>query len=151
MPADARATLAADQGRLVAALSGRADVPPGFDRARVRLAAQTLLAKRRKGVAYTWPRLAQLLGDRFGEHFLAFAAESSPHPAGPAADGLAFARWLDGHGSLPDAIAPDFIRGQLCYGRRFIGLASFRAGNRLWLGIRLPAGGVRVLSVPWRC
>ena len=150
MSVDARATLAADQARLVAALGRGADVPDGFDVPRVHLAAQTLLAKRQKGVAYTWPRLAGSLGDRFDERFSAFAAKHPPDPTGPAADGLAFARWLDRQGLLADTIASDFIRSQLQHGRRPVGLTVRRAGGRLWLGVRLPMAGVRLLSVPWR-
>ena len=149
MPADARASLAADQARLVAALAGRGDVPDGFDAARVNLAATTLIAKRRKCVARVRPLLADSLGDRFVETFAAFAATQPPHAGGPAVDGQAFAEWLDRQGLLPEAAVPELLAASLWHGPR-VGITVRRASGRIWLAIRLPAFGVRLLSLPPR-
>ena len=150
MPADARATLAASQGRLVAALGGKAVPPAGFDAARVELTGRTLLAKRRKGVARTWPALAASLGDRFAQRFSAYATDAPPHPGGPAADGNSFARWLDLTRQLPAAAVAEFMLATLWRGRR-AGIALRRVDGRLLAGVRLPLLGVRLLSLPpWR-
>ena len=148
MPADARASLADDQARLVAALAGRGHVPDGFDAARVSLAATTLVAKRRKCVARARPMLAGSLGDRFVERFAAFAAAEPPHPGGPAADGQAFAEWLDRQGLLPEPAVPELLAASLWHRRRRFGVRVRRASGRIWLAIRLPALGVRLLSLP---
>ena len=143
-----RASLAASQASLVAALGGHADVPPGFDPVRVELAARTLLAKRRKGVAAAWPRLAESLGERFAERFSAFAAATTPHPNGPAADGVAFAEWLDGQRLLPATIVPELLTSHLRRGPS-IGIRFRRTTDgSLLIGLRLPLCGVRVLSIP---
>lgn len=144
-----RASLAADQAKLVEALAGRGgDVPSGFDEDRVRLAARMLLAKRRKGVANTWRGLATSLDGRFVELFDSFAAQASPHPDGPAADGLAFAGWLDAREMLPDSVVRAFIRASLVR-RRPIGVVVRRTEERLWVGIHLPLIGAWLLRVPW--
>jgi hypothetical protein len=146
---DARQRLAADQARLVAALSGQAAAPAGFDAGRVELAAYTLVAKRRKVLARACPRLVAALGDPFEATFDAFAKECAPHPKGPPADGLAFARWLDRRGELPPVAIPELIAMRLWSGPP-IGLAlhaTARTGLRL--GVRLPRLGVRILSPPF--
>lgn len=100
-----QATLAAQQAALLAALTGAAPVPEGFDAARVRAAAETLAFKRVRAVAHAWPTLRSALGDRLRERFAQYAA-AHPLPAqgGPLADGLAFVRHLSSSQALPDAV-----------------------------------------------
>jgi hypothetical protein len=63
MTADARAALAAAQERLLAALVGDAEPPPGFDPERIRIQADALRAKHAAHTAppprrsrFPWPR-----------------------------------------------------------------------------------------------
>jgi hypothetical protein len=145
---DARKRLAAGQARLVAALNRRAATPAGFDASRVCLTAETLVAKRRKVLTRACPRLVAAL-DRFWADFDAFAAEVPPHPNGPAADGLAFARWLDRRGVLPAAAIPELIALRLWTGRPVGVAVHATARTGLCVGVRLPRLGVRLLSLPF--
>ncbi|CAG7647926.1 conserved hypothetical protein [Actinacidiphila bryophytorum] len=80
-----RAALGAAQERLLAALVGGAEPPPGFDPERIRIQAQALLAKHARVHAETpapAPRRARLLAFRAGR------AARKLRPAEPsAADG----------------------------------------------------------------
>ena len=149
MPDDARQRLAVEQGRLVDALTRRADTPPGFDPARIDLTATTLASKRAKTVAKLWPALAEAMGDQFLVQLKMFAAVHPSHPAGPISDAFAFAKWLDGHGLLPRRVAADFLIAQLRNGPP-IGLRIRRGERRLFIGLRLPGLGVRWIAIPWR-
>ena len=149
MSDDARERLAADQARLVDALTGRSEPPVDFDAARVELLGQTLASKRAKTVARAWLVLAESLGDDFAARFNAFAQTVSPHEAGPGADGFAFANWLDSQGLLPRRAAAEYLVARLWRGLP-MGLRLRRGEGRLFLGVRLPFLGVRLFSVPWR-
>src|SRR5688500_6577465 len=102
MPDD-REQLAAAQARLVAALTGAAPPPDGFDERGVALTARTLVHKRRAGVAKAWPAIADGLGERFTALFAEYAADMTMPPTGTLADGREFALWLRQRGNLPDA------------------------------------------------
>ena len=147
MSDDARERLAADQARLVAALSGRAVAPDGFDAGRVDLAARTLVAKRAKSVARAWPALSASLGTRFVAEFETFAAASPTHPDGPAADGFAFARWLDARHALPADAVPELMLARLWRRRLPAGLLVRRRPRGLLVGVRLPLPGVRLFGI----
>lgn len=142
---DARDQLSRDQAALVAALGHRGDVPSGFDADRVRLAADTLDNKRRKGVAKAWPSVAASLGAGFTETFATFAAGNPPHPDGPAADGNAFATWLDARRRLPSDAVPELLAAQLRRGFP-LGFRLRRSGGRFVVGVRFPLLGVRVFA-----
>jgi hypothetical protein len=143
---DARERLAADQARLVAALSGQAAAPDGFDAGRVELAARTLVAKRMKSVARACPVLAASLGTRFAEEFSAFAATFPAPATAPADDGLAFASWLDDRNVLPTDAIPELMLARL-WRRRLPGLLLRRGPRGLLLGVRLPLLGVRLFGM----
>jgi hypothetical protein len=101
-----RAALADRQAALVAALTGRGEIPPGFDVDRVGAAAAALAAKRARAVAHAWPGLSAMLGKRFRERFDAYAALTAlPEAGGPLADGRAFVRVLAAAGPLADRVA----------------------------------------------
>jgi hypothetical protein len=91
----ARRQLASGQEALLRALVGAEEPPAGFDAGRVRLAADSLVSKRTRAAARTWPALAGALGPSFGTRFAAHAARTPlPRRGGALADGLAFARAL---------------------------------------------------------
>jgi hypothetical protein len=69
-----RDELSRRQADLVAALTGRGPVPPGFDPDRVRAASQALLRKRAADAAAAWPLLRADLGPKWMEVFTAYAA-----------------------------------------------------------------------------
>jgi hypothetical protein len=159
MSADARARLADQQAALVAALAGRGAPPEGFDAARLRTAAASLVTKRVEAVARAWPRLAAGLGRRFGEQFRVFAAANPlPRDGGPLADGRAFVRWLTAAGNLPDegrfqALAVDLRYTTSGDGLRLRRGPSFKAAllngrRRLVLAVRLPWLGEFWLNIP---
>jgi hypothetical protein len=115
----------------------------------VTLAARTLFTKRRKGVAKTWGGLVTSLGDTFPAHFERFARDHPPDPAGPAADGHAFARWLDARRLLPPAAVPDLLAAGLARRRAPAAGDVRRADGRLVVALKLPLLGVRVASFRW--
>ncbi|GAB3679010.1 hypothetical protein [Saccharopolyspora tripterygii] len=92
---DARKRLAAQQQQLLAALLGRAEEPPGFDRDQLRVQQRALLNKRRRVVAKLRPDLVEKLGERFPPLFDSYAAEHPRHPGQRArTDAAGFARWI---------------------------------------------------------
>ncbi|MCT9931645.1 hypothetical protein N5079_15635 [Planotetraspora sp. A-T 1434] len=102
----ARESLAAAQADLLAALVAGGPIPEGFDVARVRIQAHSLMAKRRGSVARVLPGLVRALGGTFAKEFAAYA-EGRPKPAGGSrADARAFLDWLGSEGRLPDRPAP---------------------------------------------
>lgn len=91
--AAARERLALRQASLLSALVAGAPAPEGFDRARLRVQARALAAKRADVVAKIAPELPRILGSRFREEYLAYAA-GHPLSGGYRQDALAFARHL---------------------------------------------------------
>jgi hypothetical protein len=89
-PPTAREELAAAQERLVRALVAGDEPPPGFDRARIAVAARALLNKRAGEVARVWPRLAEAHGARWPAVFADWAAGTPTR--GAWLDGWEFAR-----------------------------------------------------------
>jgi hypothetical protein len=100
----ARRRLALTQTALLSALVAGAEVPEGFDRARVAVQSRALLAKRAGVVAKTAPELPEILGEGFRTAFLGYAMKR-PLPAdGYRRDALTFVEWLigpDGRGDGP--------------------------------------------------
>src|SRR4051812_44039586 len=97
-----RARLAAAQTRLVEALVGQGEAPPGFDATRLELASRSLLNKRLRETARAWPAVARCLGDRYPERFTDHARRTPPPAEGGAlADGWAFVRSIPA-GELDD-------------------------------------------------
>jgi YD repeat-containing protein len=80
------------QASLVAALVAGADIPAGFDGARVASTRRALLRKRAGEVAGAWPLLAAGVGPRWAETFAAWAAGRPPR--GSLRDGWDLAREL---------------------------------------------------------
>ena len=137
------------QAELVAAVSGRAPAPAGFDAGSIRAAAASLAAKRRRSVARAWPVLPEVLGDGFAERFDAFASQSPlPRIGGPLADGRAFLRWLAVTGEAPEAFVLPALAVDLRYVQTADGLrprrgpmlkaAVIHEPRRLVMAIRLP-------------
>lgn len=148
MSAD-RTALAAEQARLVAALTGGAAAPAGFDSRRARLAAESLAAKRRRSVARAWPALAAALGESFAARFDVYASETPLAADSPAADGRAFARWLDRAGNLPEVGRVMLFASDLTSARPFaIRMRWLPQSRRLFVGIRVPWRGARLFAVP---
>ncbi len=149
-PAASFMSLGEQQAALLAALTGRSPVPPGFDAARVLASAEMLFCKRARSVAQAWPSLAQALSSDFNGRFTAYArAIALPASGGPAADGRLFVHWLKANGEpLTDlvraqALAMDlrFKRKQQGYTlRRWPSVRAVRLPDaQCWLiGVRLP-------------
>jgi hypothetical protein len=94
-------TLADRQAALVAALTGGAAVPPGFDGRLVEAARVALLRKRAGEVARQWPELTRALGDGWPPRWSAWAAARPTR--GALRDGWDLARDLLAHDALPAA------------------------------------------------
>lgn len=118
--------LAEQQAELVAALVAGGPVPDGVDAARLEAAREALLRKRAGEVATRWPRLAAALGPRWAAEFADWARGRPP--AGPDADGLAFAADLDAAGRLPEGARADLRRAEITVRGRF---NPVRWGHRL--------------------
>ncbi|XXF77704.1 hypothetical protein P2318_32345 [Myxococcaceae bacterium GXIMD 01537] len=149
----ARERLAQAQAELARALGLGAPVPEGFDADRVREAARALLAKRRRGVERSWPRLAAALGESFPAHFDAWArTHALGVEASALADGRHFIQALLTEGTFPEAAREELTLFDLRFrvgddalvARRGLGLrlARWGAPRRLYLALRLPGGHV---------
>ena len=140
---DARADLASQQARLVAALTGSAPAPDGFDVARIGATARALQSKRRRSVARAWPALATAIGVPFRELFDAYSAASRyPADGGPAADALGFAEHLARSGALPHPARVELLATRARQGFP-VRAAVLSDPRRLLLMVRLPWRGVR--------
>jgi uncharacterized protein len=91
--AAARGRLALRQASLLSALVAGTPAPEGFDRARLRVQARALAAKRADVIAKIAPELPRIMGAEYRKQFLAYAAEH-PLTGGYRQDALAFARQL---------------------------------------------------------
>lgn len=155
-----RAELARRQAALVSALTGQEPAPPGFDQARLGVAAAALRSKRAHAVARAWPRLARALGPDFGPAFDRYLRMQPRLPAsGPLGDGRGLARALAAEGRLPwegrlELLAADLRHRWLSDGRRLprgAGLVAAwrRAPAELVVAVRLPGIGERWLHLPF--
>ena len=144
---DARERLAAEQAGLVQALVAGAAVPQGFDEEQVRLAARSLINKRLREVALTWPALARCLGKTFQSRFTTFA-ESNPPPVdgGPLADGRTFAATVS-VSDLDDEARLGLMQVDLRHRRLPVRARWLPGARRVVIGVRLPRLGVRVMPV----
>ncbi len=145
---NARAKLASQQARLVAALAASTPPPEGFDAARVTATAAALRSKRRRSVARAWPAIAVAIGEPFRDLFDAYAS-ASPYPAsgGPVADALAFAEHLARSGRLPQAARVELLVSR-CRRGFPVRAAVLTGPRRLLLMVRLPWLGVRRWNIP---
>lgn len=146
MSDDPRKNLAAFQETLARVLTGQESAPMGFDAARVSLAADRLLAKRRSNVSHLIPNIASSLGDDFVRAFSIYTSNRSSPPEGALRDAVDFALTLDPR-LLSDAAREEWLFLRLRTIAR-VGLAARRDGSAL-IGARLPGWGIRVLRIPW--
>jgi hypothetical protein len=93
--------LAEAQARVVAALVSGAEPPEGFDAARLRVQAGSLVAKRRSVVARLRPDAARAAGKDLAADFAAYARSRTVPPPGYRADADDFAAWLRAQGKMP--------------------------------------------------
>jgi hypothetical protein len=154
----ARERLAEAQAALVRALAQGAAVPTGFDAERVQETARTLIAKRRRWVERSWPRLAAALGESFRPRFEAWARENPMElESSSLADGRRFADALLAAGGFPDAARGELLTFELRYrltgqglvARRGLTLRSMPVGSSRLLAVRLPGGRVLGLRLPF--
>ncbi|WP_312293756.1 hypothetical protein [Dermacoccus nishinomiyaensis] len=108
---DEHADLAARQAQIVAALTGLACVPAGFDARHLDVARRALLRKRANELQFVWPILIASLGARLHPLFAEFARERPTR--GSRADGHAFAQWLRRRGDLPLAADLELAEARL--------------------------------------
>jgi hypothetical protein len=100
-----RESLAKVQADLVHALVTAGPTPVGFDEARLRATARSLLTKRRQALLRVWPALPKLLGERFVEQFEQYArTRPLPSCGSPLGDGRAFLQWLESQSRSSDAL-----------------------------------------------
>jgi hypothetical protein len=141
-PDPRRADLARRQAALVRALRGDAPTPAGFDPAHVERAADSLGRKRARSVQKAWPATARAVGDRYGEHFAAYAAEN-PLPTDVDTDGFHFAEWLRSRGLAPDDARLELAVWRVVHGFPFRVL--FLRNARTLALVYRRAGAARVL------
>jgi len=111
-----RDALSQDQRDLIEALLGKGPVPGGFTGAELLPARESLLLKRRRGVAKAWPALAASLGVRFGPAFAAYATQHPGTPnGGSAADGWGFAKHLEAERVLKGAARLELAAFELAH------------------------------------
>jgi hypothetical protein len=141
-----RESLAQQQAAVVASLTSANPPPPDFDATRIALAAQTLINKRAKSVAATWPTLPQSLRDQFKPLFAAYAQANAIPPEGAIADGRAFARHLLANRQLPEPAHLQLLIHETSNAFP-IRLARVGASRRPVLALRIPGVGVRLISL----
>jgi hypothetical protein len=125
-------TFAEQQATLIAALAGKAPVPPGFDATRVQAAAAALAFKRARAVAQTWPGVRAALGDGFRELFADYAVRTPlMQEGGPLADGRRFVRDISRHTRLTD----ETVMQAVSFDARYR-LTPQGAARRRWPAIR---------------
>jgi hypothetical protein len=151
-------TLAQRQADLVRALVAQGPIPAGFDEARVRAAARSLVNKRRRSLARAWPKLVEAVGDAYVERFTQYASETPlPGCACTQADGRAFLRWLAAHQPLSDAACLEALTFDVRFvvtpaglrPRRFAFKSATLRDARV-LAARLPFLGERWWRIPRR-
>lgn len=151
--------IARQQEDLVRSLAGKGPALPGMDLARLEATRQSLIRKRARAAARTYPQMAAALGADFSILFSHFAAEVPLPPEGGAlADGRAFAEHLRIRNQLPEAAREEILHVDLRWRmtktglkrRRgfFFRLARLTHPRSLVLAIHLPfLGG---FWVSWR-
>ncbi|MFE1441200.1 DUF692 domain-containing protein [Streptomyces sp. NPDC058739] len=97
-----RQRLGLAQAALLSALVAGTPVPEGFDRARLRVQARALAAKRADVVAKVAPELPEILGEGYRAAFLGYA-QRRPMTGGYRHDALAFAEHVLNEGEAEDA------------------------------------------------
>jgi hypothetical protein len=143
-------SLAEQQAQVLAALSGRGGVPPGFAADQVQRAAHALAHKRMHGAQRAWPSIASSAR----RCFAGYAAEVPlPSRGGPLADARFFVRWLAARGEADAALRRQALAVDLQHALRPDGLVPRRGICLRWLrlpeaglwciGLRLPGLGVR--------
>jgi uncharacterized protein len=110
--APARQRLALAQHALLSALVAGPPVPEGFDRARLRVQARSLAAKRADVVAKVAPELPRILGESYRPAFLGYAA-GRPLAGGHRRDALDFVEHLLDGENLPPGLARGLVRREL--------------------------------------
>jgi hypothetical protein len=114
-----REHLIESQRALVSALTLGKELPFGFDARRVRVAADSLLAKRTRSIARVWPSFKRELGNSFDNEFARFATDTPlPKFGGPLADGRNFADWLMVQREVSDEIRARMLSIDLRFFRR---------------------------------
>jgi hypothetical protein len=116
-----REDLAQRQEVLLAALVAGGPVPEGFDAERILVQRRSLIAKRRDATARVVPaKLVDVLGDRFGPLFFAYA-DGRPKPAaGSRADALEFVHWLDAGRHISRRLAREMLPPRPGFLRRLL-------------------------------
>lgn len=159
MSAETRAILAEQQRQLLKALCSGDPVPVDFDRASVETCGASLLIKRGRAAARSWPALERMLGERdFVTRFLNFARQTPlPEQGGPLSDGYAFAislgnvvEWTDE--ARLEKLAIDIRyrwtrRGLILRRAPTLRILWIRKRQSLVLAIRLPWIGVRTVTL----
>ena len=159
MPAD-RAGYEARQAALLSALQRRAADPPGFDVGDLEAASLSLLRKRARVVAASWPALTNALGDQFVPEFARYIRTSPIQAADDGlADGFAFASslsadMLDDHARTEMLLAGGWLRihDRAPVPRRGVSIRALRLRepSRVLIILHLPILGRRHLTVALR-
>ncbi|MBM3993803.1 MAG: hypothetical protein FJ303_06575 [Planctomycetes bacterium] len=145
-----RQRVAQAQADLMRALVANGPIPAGFDDSRVRIAARSLVNKRRNALARIWPRLPTILGDKYIELFNAYAmANPMPECAIPKADGRAFLRWLESQKPLSDAARIEAFAFDARFSVTSRGIGRRRGFLLSWMRRNEAPGSVIVLRIPW--
>ena len=149
MSADARARLRARQGELVRSLVAGGQAPAAFDAKWRTTTARSLLNKRSRGVARSWPLLARALGEKWRGLFADFAAGQTPSQEGSyVIDGARFAEFLARRGELPDEGKLERFHYRLSSRRMGFWFAFLFDFREVAVGVRAgPLRLVRVLPV----
>jgi len=147
-------SLAEQQAQVLAALSGRAGVPPGFPADVVKRAAHALAHKRMHTALRAWPAIAPWASRCFAD----YAAEVPlPSRGGPLADARFFVRWLTERGEADAGLRRQALTVDLQHAMRPDGLVPRRGAFVCWLrlpeaglwciGLRLPRLGARQFTL----
>ena len=150
MQSAARERLAKAQTDLVRALVAQGPIPAGFDEKLVRVAARSLVNKRRQQTARSWPNLVKIIGDKYPELFTKYA-QSHPLPAcaSPSGDGREFLRWMESQGPLSDDARLEAMAFEMRFVSTPLGLRRRGGVGMKLVKLRETRGFVLALRFPW--
>jgi hypothetical protein len=139
----------ARQAELLAALRDPEKRPRGFEADDLTAASGSLVRKRARQVAASWPALAHELGEDYLTAFARFVRTTPPPVVGEGlADGLAFAS------SLRELELTDHVRAEILLARGalkrglYLGVARLHDPHRILVVVRVPRLGRGHASFP---
>src|SRR5204863_6679205 len=116
----------------------------------LRVAARSLVNKRRQQTARSWPNLAKIFGAKYPELFTQYAqSHSLPVCASPSGDGREFLRWMEQQEPLSDDARLEAMAFDLRWASTPLGLRRHGGFALKLVKLRETRGFVLAIRLPW--